>query len=63
MTHPVLSAADISRMTAHELAHFTDAPVAHAVAYADFRRAARIERENADVARLVMDRSAARVFA
>ena len=36
--HPALSAADISRMSAHELNYFTDSPVAHVAAYLDFRR-------------------------
>lgn len=68
-THPVLTAADVAHMDAHELAYFTDAPVAHAVAFRDFERHITIERAMQQSARAmstrrcVFDRNAAQVFA
>jgi hypothetical protein len=48
--HPAFTANELATMSASELLYFTDAPVAHAVAYADFRRAAQIEARGAGAA-------------
>ncbi len=67
-THPVLNRRDIAHMDAHELSYFTDAPVAHAVAFRDFERHLTIERAMQQTARAmstrrcVFDRNAAIVF-
>lgn len=49
--HPVITAADAHRMTAMELAFFTDAPVAQVCARLDFERMDRIDRRNREAAR------------
>jgi hypothetical protein len=57
--HPVLTQADISRMSAHELAYFTDTPVSHVVAFRDFERDLMLERRQHDSVNAVIARGAA----
>lgn len=58
-THPVFSTADIARMSPAEQAFFTDTPVAHIAARADFIR----QNQIALGGRPVLDKLLARAFA
>lgn len=46
--HPALSQAEIACLSPHERLYFTDEPVAHLAARADFERHLMIEKRNAD---------------
>ncbi len=57
--HPALTAADVVRMTPHELNYFTDAPAAHVCAYLDFRREMMLDARRRDALAHIRDREAA----
>lgn len=59
MFHPVITPADRATMNVHELAFFTDDPVAHAVAFRDYQRQRMIEARNADAAAAIERRARA----
>lgn len=46
--HPALSRAELACLSPHERLYFTDEPVAHLAARADFERHLMIEKRNAD---------------
>jgi hypothetical protein len=58
--HPALTAADISRMSPHELVYFTDAPAAHVCAYLDFRREQMLDARRRDALAHLVKREADR---